>query len=86
MYFWGTWGKGSFNLFQKNIINFFKEFLIDDTDTEKNLINLFKVIDDQFNTAFYNLIGSKACIVYFTKENSKNVFIALISAIHGVFW
>ena len=59
---------------QKNIINYFKQFLIDNNNFENNIINLFKLIDEKFSSPFYNTIGSTACIVYITKENSKKCF------------
>ena len=58
---------------QKNIINYFKEFLMED-NIENNLINLFQIIDEKFNDDFYNIIGSTACIIYITKEISKKCF------------
>ena len=59
---------------QKNIINYFREFFLENIDIENNLIELFKIIDDKLNEPFYNTLGSTACIVYITKENSKKCF------------
>ena len=62
------------NYLQKNIINYFKEILMENSDIENSLINIFKIIDEKFIDVFYNTIGSTACIVYITKENSKKCF------------
>jgi len=70
----GHGGKEVSTYLQKNIINYLKEFIIEENDIENNLINLFKIIDEKFNNNFYNIIGSTACIVYITKENSKKCF------------
>ena len=59
---------------QKNIISYFKELLIENSNIENNLINIFRIIDDKFVDPFYNTIGSTACILFFTKENSKKCF------------
>ena len=56
----GHGGKEVSTYLQKNIINYLKEFIIEENDIENNLINLFKIIDEKFNNNFYNK-NSKKC-------------------------
>ena len=70
----GHGGREVSTYLQKNIINYFKDFLMEESDMEQNLINLYQIIDEKFNDEFYKLIGSTACIVYITKEISKRCF------------
>ena len=59
---------------QKNIVNYLKEYIIDSDNIEHYLVNVFKIIDEKLDDEYYNLIGSTACVVYITKENSKKCF------------
>ena len=70
----GHGGKEVSTFLQKNIINYLKEIFTDENNMENNFINLFNQIDEKFNTEFYSQIGSTACIVYITRENSKKCF------------
>ena len=70
----GHGGKEVSTYLQKNILTYFKEFLSENDNIENNLINLFRMVDENFNSEYYNKLGSTACIVYITKENGKKYF------------
>ena len=63
------------NFLQKNFPNYFKEFLIKSSNNiSPNLFtSLFPYIDDKIKTSNFNQMGSTACTVFITKENSNRV-------------
>ena len=63
------------NFLQKNFPNYFKEFLIKNSNNiSTNLFNsLFPYIDDKIKTSNFNQMGSTACTVFITKENGSRV-------------
>jgi len=70
----GHGGREVSTYLQKNIVNYLRDFCSDNDNMEKNLINLFEIIDQNFCTDYYSHIGSTACIVYITKENGQKCF------------
>ena len=63
------------NFLQKNFPNYFKEFLIKSSNNiSPNLFtSLFPYIDDKIKTSNFSQMGSTACTVFITKENSNRV-------------